>query len=212
MDTTAMRRAAIGMLLCLPVMAFGQSGPPQRPPTFQAGIEVIRLNLSVTDGRNRVVTGLSATDFAVFEDGIRQDLSFFTRDALPLSVALLVDCSASMEENLPVAQQAGSRFIRALRPEDLGQVVQFNGRMTVLREFTADQQALEAAIRSTRAWGPTVLYDALYVSLKQLRSQGKPGSSTTTSDRAASDGEDTASLASDDQVWSWPVRPTWPYT
>jgi hypothetical protein len=44
---------------------------PRRPPTFEAGIDVIRLNLSVTDRRDRLVTGLSETEFAVFEDGIR---------------------------------------------------------------------------------------------------------------------------------------------
>jgi Ca-activated chloride channel family protein len=173
---------------------------PRRPPTFEAGIDVIRLNLSVTDRRDRLVTGLSETEFAVFEDGIRQELSFFTRDPLPLSVALLVDCSASMNESLPVAQEAGARFIRTLESEDLGQVVQFNDRITVLRDFTADRRALEAAIRSTRASGPTALYNTLYVTLKQLRSQGSPEAPRRRAIVLLSDGEDTASLVSDDQV------------
>lgn len=51
--------------------------------------------------------------------------------SLPLSVALLVDCSASMDEKLPVAHEAGSRFIRTLLPEDLGHVVQFNDRIVM---------------------------------------------------------------------------------
>jgi Ca-activated chloride channel homolog len=190
---------AVATLLTLAVRAWAQS-PPQRPPTFGAGIEVIRLNLSVSDGRNRLITGLSEADFAVFEDGIRQDLSFFTRDPLPLSVALLVDCSASMEEKLPVAQEAGSRFVKTLRPEDRGQVAQFNDRLTVLQDFTADQRELEAAIRTTRAAGPTVLYNALYVALKQLRNQGSPEAPRRRAIVLLSDGEDTASLVSDEQV------------
>lgn len=68
-----------------PAIALAQAAPPQRPPIFGAHVEVIRLNLSVTDGRNRLVTGLSDSDFAVFEDGVRQQASFFTRDPLPLS-------------------------------------------------------------------------------------------------------------------------------
>jgi Ca-activated chloride channel homolog len=195
-----MRPSVVGALLILPVAAFGQSETPQRPPTFQTGIEVIRLNLSVTDGRNRLITGLSGSDFAVFEDGIRQDLSFFTQDALPLSVALLVDCSASMDEKLPVAHEAGARFVKTLRPEDLGEVVQFNDRITVLQDFIADHSALEAAIRKTRASGPTVLYNALYVALKQLRSQGSPEAPRRRAIVLLSDGEDTASLVNDDQV------------
>jgi len=195
-----MRPAVVGALLILPVAALGQSDTPQRPPTFQTGVEVIRLNLTVLDGRNRLITGLSGTDFSVFEDGIRQDVSFFTRDALPLSVALLVDCSASMDEKLPVAQEAGARFVKTLRPEDLGQVVQFNDRITVLQDFTADHSALEAAVRSTRAAGPTVLYNALYVALKQLRRQGSPEAPRRRAIVLLTDGEDTASVVNDDQV------------
>lgn len=187
-------------LLALPVVALGQATPPQRPPTFRVGIDVIRLSLTVTDGHNRLVTGLSEPDFAVFEDGVRQDLSFFTRDPVPLSVSLLVDCSASMEESLPVAQEAGARFVKTLRPEDLGQVVQFNERNTILQDFTASQPALEAAIRRTSASGTTALYTTLYLALKELRGHGTPQAPRRRAIVLLSDGEDTASLVDDDQV------------
>lgn len=196
--TPAFRAVVFAAFVCVSVVAWAQR--PQRPPTFEAGIEVIRLNVSVTDGRNRYVSGLSASDFAVFEDGIRQQLSLFMGDPLPLSVAMLVDCSASMDEKLPVAQEAGARFIRTLGPEDAGQVVQFNDRISVLRDFTLDHLALEAAIRSTQASGPTVLYNALYVTLKQLARQGNPEAPRRRAIVLLSDGEDTASLATDDQV------------
>lgn len=191
--------AGVALFAVLASGTFAQT--QQRRPTFEAGIEVIRLNLSVMDGRNRIVGGLSEPDFAVFEDGVRQDLSFFTRDALPLSVVLLVDCSASMDEKLLVAQQAGTRFVDTLRPGDLGQVVQFNDRSTVLQDFTADHSDLEAAIRRTRASGPTVLYNALYVALKGLRSHGRPDAPRRRAIVLLSDGEDTASLVSDEQVF-----------
>jgi Ca-activated chloride channel family protein len=190
--------AGVALLAALTTGVLAQT--PRSPTIFPAGIEVIRLSLSVTDGRNRLITGLSETDFAVYEDGIRQDLSFFTSDALPLSVSLLVDCSASMDENLPVAQEAGARFVRTLRPEDLGQVVQFNDRSTVLQDFTPDRSALESAIRSTHASGPTVLYNTLYIALRQLRDQGSPAAPRRRAIVLLSDGEDTASLVGDDQV------------
>lgn len=169
-------------------------------PRFRGGIEVIRVSVSVTDNKDRYVSGLSETEFAVFEDGIRQELSFFTRDALPLSVALLVDCSASMEQKLGVAQEAGVRFVRALRAGDLAQVVQFNDRVQVLQDFTADQAVLEGALRNTRPSGATVLYNALYVTLKELRSQGTSDAPRRRAVVLLSDGEDTASLATEEQV------------
>jgi Ca-activated chloride channel family protein len=194
----AFRAFVLAAFVGVSIAAWAQR--PQTPPTFQAGIEVIRLNVSVTDARSRYVSGLSQADFAVFEDGVRQQLSFFTGDPLPLSVALLVDCSASMDEKLPVAQEAGARFIRTLGPADVGQVVQFNDRISVLEDFTLDHGALEAAIRSTQASGPTVLYNALYVTLKQLARQGSPAVLRRRAIVLLSDGEDTASLATDDQV------------
>jgi Ca-activated chloride channel homolog len=194
------RTILVGLLLLVPLQSSGQATSPQRTPSFGAGIDLISLSLSVTDARNRLITGLSEDDFAVFEDGIRQELSLFNREALPLSVALMVDCSASMDEKLPVAQEAGSRFVRTLRPEDLGQVVQFNERTTVLHDLTPDRAALEDAVRSTSASGSTALYNALYVTLKQLRNQGRPEAPRRRAIVLLSDGEDTASLVTDDQV------------
>jgi Ca-activated chloride channel family protein len=70
----------------------------------------------------------------------------------------------------------------------------------VLQDFTADQSQLEAAIRDTRASGPTALYNALYVTLKELGSHGTPEAPRRRAIVLLSDGEDTASLVSDEQV------------
>jgi Ca-activated chloride channel homolog len=161
---------------------------------------VVRLNVSVIDRRNQYVTGLSEDDFAVYEDGVRQQLSLFSRDEMPISLVLLMDCSASMDEKLPLAEAAASRFIHTLRREDLAQVVQFNERFTLLQDFTADQPALDAAVQRIRASGATALYTAAYVALKQL---GRGGESRSLRRRAVvllTDGEDTASIVNDDQV------------
>lgn len=174
--------------------------PTPRPPTFEVGIEVINLTVSVTDPFNHYVTGLGDRDFAVFEDGIRQDLSLFTHENLPISLSLMIDTSASMDEKLPQAQAAAQRLVKTLRPQDVAQVVQFNDRATVLQDFTAEQPALDAAIRKTQASGPTALHNALYVALKDLGKQKKAGELRRRAIVLLSDGEDTASLVSDEQV------------
>jgi Ca-activated chloride channel family protein len=191
-----MRRAALFLLAAAP--AFAQT--PQRTPTFEVGIEVINLNLSVTDNRNRYVTDLTANDFAVFEDGIRQELSLFTHENLPISMAVLIDGSASMEGKLPTAQAAATRFVKTLRPEDVAEVIQFNDRATVLRDFTSSHEELQAAIARIEPAGPTALHNALYIALKELGKQKKAGELRRLAIVLLTDGEDTASLVTDDQV------------
>ena len=171
-----------------------------RPLTFGVGIDVINLNVAVTDARSRYVTDLIDGDFAIFEDGIRQELSLFTHEDLPLSVVLMIDTSASMEEKLGVAQTAAIRFVKTLEPRDVAQVVQFNDRTATLQDFTADQAALEAAIQRTAASGPTAMHNALYIALKGLGRQKKAGELRRRAIVLLSDGEDTASLVKDEQV------------
>ena len=172
----------------------------QLPPTFGTGIEVINLSLSVTDPAQNYVIDLDSADFAVYEDGIRQDLEFFTHRNLPISLVIMVDTSASMEEKLSVAQQAAIRFTKTLRPVDLAQIVQFNDRATTLQPFTNDLASLEAAILETETSGPTALHNALYISLKDLSKEKNTNQLRRRAVVMLSDGEDTASLVSDDQV------------
>ena len=195
-----MKLRTVGAILLLAAEPLPAQAPQRQPPTFEVGIEVINLNLSVTDGRNNYVTDLAEKDFAVFEDGIRQELSLFTHENLPISMAILIDVSASMDEKLPQARAAAAKFIKTLRPQDAAQIVQFNDRATVLQDFTADAAALESAIYKTAASGPTALHNALYIALKDLGKQKKAGELKRRAIILLSDGEDTASLVSDEQV------------
>ena len=136
----------------------------------------------------------------MFEDGIRQELSLFTHENLPISLVLMIDTSASMEENLATAQAAAIKFAKTLRPQDLAQIVQFNDRATTLQPFTNDLAALEAAIKKTEASGPTALHNALYIALKDLTKDKKAAELRRRAIVLLSDGEDTASLVSDEQV------------
>lgn len=190
--------AVLGAALVLPTAALAQARA--QAPSFGTGIEIINLSLSVTDPRSNFVTDLEQKDFAVFEDGIRQDLSLFTHENLPISMVLMIDTSASMEEKLPTAQAAAIRFTKTLRQQDVAQVVQFNDRSTTLQAFTSDQAALEAAIKRTEASGPTALHNSLYVAIKDLMKDKKAAELRRRAIVLLSDGEDTASLVSDDQV------------
>jgi VWFA-related protein len=178
----------------------GHAQQPRRPPIFESGIEVIQLNVSVTDAHNRYVTGLRQKDFAIFEDGVRQELSLFNHDDIPISLVLMLDTSASMDEKMKDAQDAAVRFVRTMRPQDKARIMQFNDRPTVLQDFTAEMGALESAVRRTESSGPTYLHNALYVTLKDLAREKKGGELRRRAVVLLSDGEDTGSLVTDEQV------------
>jgi len=170
-------------------------------PTFGVGIEVINLNVSVTDGRNNYVTDLEQDDFSIFEDGVKQRVTLFTHEDLPISLVLMLDTSASMDEKIETAQQAAIRFVGTLKDTDRAQIVQFNDRATVLQDFSADKSELEAAILRTETSGPTALHNALYIALKDLEKQeAAEGELRRRAIVMITDGEDTSSLVSDEQV------------
>jgi len=168
---------------------------------FRVGTDVVSLNVTVTEGE-RLVGGLNRSRFAVYEDGVQQDISYFSNTPQPIALSLLIDTSTSMEHKLPVAQEAAIGFARRLNPTDAAQVIDFDSRHEILQTFTADRTLLEQAIRKTRVGGSTSLYNAVYVALSELKRVR-----STTKDEirrqaivVLSDGEDTTSLIAYEDV------------
>ena len=176
--------------------------PAQQAPSFRAGIDVVSLNVTVTDSAGRYLTDLHNDDFSVFEDGVKQDVMLFSRTNLPIALALLLDTSASMETRLPVAQEAAAGFARRLRPQDLAEIVSFDSRVTVLQTFTGSAGELEQAIRKTSAGGSTSLHNAVYIALKDLRKVVARSADDVRRQAIVvlSDGEDTSSLLPFEEV------------
>jgi Ca-activated chloride channel family protein len=174
----------------------------RQTPSFRVGVDIVSLNVTVVDGQNRYITDLDQGDFAVFEDGVKQDVSFFNRRQQPIALSLLLDSSASMEDKLDTLQTAAVNFVRKLKPTDMAQVIDFDSRVEVRLGFTGKPADLEAAIFQTASGGSTSLHNAIYIALKELR-KVKVGSEEDVRRQAIivfSDGEDTSSLVSFDEV------------
>ena len=147
----------------------GQAAPQPPQVPFRAGVDLVSLNVTVSDGGGKYITDLTAADFNIFEDGVKQEVTFFNRTNLPIALALLLDTSASMDTKLPTAQEAAIGFARRLRPQDLAEVIDFDSRVVVLQNFTNSAAELESAIKKTSAGGSTSLYNAVYIALKDLK-------------------------------------------
>jgi Ca-activated chloride channel family protein len=182
-----------------------QAPAPGQPPIqvpFRAGVDLVSLNVTVADGGGKYITDLTAQDFSVFEDGVKQEVTFFSRTNLPIALALLLDTSASMDSKLATAQEAAIGFAKRLRTQDLAEVIDFDSRVVVLQNFTNSASELESAIKKTAAGGSTSLYNAVYIALKDLK---KVVAKNTEEIRrqaivVLSDGEDTSSLLPFEEV------------
>ncbi len=186
---------------CLTVAALAQP-PGSQQPAFRTTIDVVSLSVTVVDGDARYLTDIEESEFSVFEDGVKQDIIFFTRRPQPIALSLLLDSSASMEDKLATLQEAATNFVRRLKPNDLAQVIDFDSRVSIRQSFTSTQSDLEAAIRQGASGGSTSLHNAIYISLKEL---GKIHAQNEDDVRRQalivfSDGEDTSSLVSFDEV------------
>jgi Ca-activated chloride channel homolog len=174
----------------------------EKPQIFKAAVDVVSLNVTVIDKNNRYITDVTPEEFSVFEDGTKQELTFFNRTSLPIALSLLIDTSASMENRLPIAQEAAIGFARKLRPNDYAQIVDFDSRVEIAQDFTNNFADLERAIRATTPGGSTSLHNALYISLREL-AKIKAKSLDEVRRQAIivlSDGEDTSSLVSYEEV------------
>ena len=105
-----MRPLVVGLAV---VLSAGALAAQQR---FRGGVDLVSLSVTVTDG-NRYVENLTQEDFEVYEDGVKQSLSFFSKTQQPIALAVLLDTSSSMEARLHTAQEAaigdwlGSRLL-----------------------------------------------------------------------------------------------------
>ena len=137
---------------------------------------LVQLNVGVVDQRGRVVTNLSKSDFAVFEDGLQRPIVNFEPTDAPFSLVMMLDTSGSTINFRQQINQAALRFLDALTPEDRVAVVDFNGKGVKLDQpFTTDRAKVAYAISITLQTGKgnTPLYDALKYSLKELFHEGK---------------------------------------
>jgi Ca-activated chloride channel homolog len=186
--------AALGVAAALGAGLHGQD-------RFRGGVDLVSLHVAVTDGA-RFITDLEQQDFEVFEDGIKQETTFFSKVQQPIALAVLLDTSASMEGKLEIAQESAIAMAKRLRRGDVMEVIDFDGQVNILQPFTGDIPALELAIRQAAVNGSTALYNAIYIALRDLQKvrARTPDEIRREAIIVLSDGDDTSSLVAYEEV------------
>jgi Ca-activated chloride channel family protein len=149
----------------------------QQRPVFRGGIDLVTLGITVTDDKGRLVTGLTADDFDVIEDGRRQSITDFSvglgeaGQGPALHLGLLLDVSESMGEDLGFTKTAAIQFLNAFAEAVDVTIVDFDTEVRVARYSQRDVARVVDRIRQRKAKGRTALYDAIGVYLDGAAAQ-----------------------------------------
>ena len=159
---------------CLVVLLLSQSNArAQDDETLRSETSLVQLNIGVVDRQGRGITSLSRNDFAVYEDGVRQEIKTFEPTESPFSVVMLLDVSGSTSTFRQQLIFAARRFLDALAPDDRVAVMAFNAKVKTLSGFSNNHEKLAFAISlAIDGGGETHLYDALKEALKALNTEG----------------------------------------
>lgn len=157
-----------------PVSTIKVPPPPPDPDAFQvsSNVELVLLDVSVKNADGGFVSGLTKSDFKVFEDKIAQNITAFSAQDVPVTVGLVVDNSGSVRPKKPEIVVAALTFVTQSNPHDEMFVVNFNDNVLMgLPDdvpFTADRSMLRQALLNNPAQGRTALYDGLITALEHL--------------------------------------------
>jgi VWFA-related protein len=179
------------VLLSIGALAGARPALAQPTQRFETEIEIVTVTVAVTDADGRLVTDLAQDEFELFEDGTPQTVTQFTRERVPVSLAVLLDVSDSMVGmRLADARQALDRFLfELLSREDEYALVVFNHRPTVASTWTDNPGKVTPALDALRGWGGTAIYDAVHATLPLLDKRHRQRGAAV----VISDGADTAS-------------------
>lgn len=141
----------------------------EQRPAFKSGVDVVRVDVSVTH-RGAPVLGLKAENFQLTDNGVAQRVESVSLEAVPLSVMLVLDTSGSVAgEALAHLIEAGQQLVRALRPDDDAGLITFSEQVLVNVPLTADLVSVDRALAGLEGLGATSMNDAIHVAMS-LRS------------------------------------------
>ena len=166
------RRVVVAAILAIVAGAASYGRPQAQGVRFRAAVELVNVTATVTDDSGRFVSGLKQSDFLVYDDEQRVEVTHFSAERVPVSLGIVLDTSGSMAgEKIAAARAALDRFLfDLLGPEDEVFLYRFDSRPHLVQAWTNDRERVASELRQLRADGATALYDAVAEALPLLQS------------------------------------------
>ncbi len=171
------RMLCIAVFSLFAIQVFAQTDSQDPQETIRIKTDLVVLDAQVTDKRSReTIRGLKPSDFELLEDGVKQQIEYFSQDKLPLSVVLLVDISPSVRPVIEKIREGALAALQKLKPEDEVALMVFSGWTELVQDFTKDRQLLLeklGAAMEKRGSG-TRIHEALAKAARQMRYATNP--------------------------------------
>jgi Ca-activated chloride channel family protein len=147
----------------------GLTNPDPAHSVIRASASLVLVPVSVTDPRERLVTGLSPENFQIFENGKRQEIKHFSSEDAPVSLGILVDLSGSMAGKIERAREAVKEFCDSANPQDEFFLITFSEEPRLIHDFTSVPEEIQGELALEVPRGRTSLLDAVYLGVRQMR-------------------------------------------
>jgi len=143
--------------------------PPLHVAPLLVDVNMVVVNVTVTDPFDRIVTGLDQENFQVYDEKVEQKIVAFSTEDAPISVGLIFDCSGSMGDKIQKSKEAALQFFKTSNPQDEFMLVSFSDRPDLISGFTAKYENLQDRLLTVKSGGRTALLDAIYLGLSEMK-------------------------------------------
>ena len=168
-------RAAVVLLAAHCSLLAAPAQTPEPTDTIRIDTDLVNVSSSVFSRQSSLPkSALEQKDFAVFENGEPQQISFFASAETPFDLVLLLDLSGSTADKIKLIRTSSKRFVDAARPGDRIAILTFTSDIQVVSRLTLDHEALKTSIdQIEKPRGRTNCWDALRFVLEHIVSQSR---------------------------------------
>jgi Ca-activated chloride channel family protein len=140
----------------------------QQQSVIRVDVNLVMVDTTVKTRAGQIMGDLKQDAFELREDGVPQKIEIFSRDELPLNVALVLDLSDSIGPFLGPLREAATTALAALKPEDEVALFTFATEAELRVPFTNDKTKIAEQINAFHVGGATNINDGIFVAAKYL--------------------------------------------
>ncbi len=184
---------SVSLLALCSTLGYAEQGTPAQ---FRTAVEQIVLYASVYDKDSMLVADLEEEDFTIYEDRIKQEVTYFGRDDVPSTLGVVIDSSGSMRDKFDLVNEATRLFLSKNNPENELFFVAFKDEVRLEQDFTRDVEDIYDALDNVIISGGTALYDAIFLAVDKVLQGNEPKKTVI----VFTDGEDKDSYYSHEEL------------